>query len=169
MDRITKVVTINGNDVQFPRLTLRDLGPVADIVVAGYEKQARALAQEQGVTGLDLYNVLITIRMNRPTYAELYNNNAPQTDTVVALITVSCRKAGKTQSEIDSILDAISIPDAMILGKQLILDVQDRVVAPSPLPPAPSTGADQKSGPEIPASGNLENTPHFPLGQTSTT
>lgn len=165
MDRITKVVTIDGNDVQFPRLTLRDMGPVADIVVAGYEKQARALAQEQAVTGLDLYNVLITIRMNRPTYAELYNNNAPQTDTVVALITVSCRKAGFDQAKIDSILDAISIPDAMMLGKLLILDVQEKLEKPLPLPVPPSIGGDQKNGPEMAASGNPANIPHFPLGQ----
>ncbi len=122
----TKVLVLDDDTkVVFTRLTLKDLFSICDEIQGFREKELRELCKTEDLDVYQTLNVIMDLRRNRPTLADVLTS-AGSPKGAEKLLKVSLAKGGVSDKDADVLIEKIGIPDCTDTARMLVLDVQEK-------------------------------------------
>jgi hypothetical protein len=125
MESICKVVHLDNDErVEFPRLSLEELFSIGEDISSQREREVEQLGRQDKLDKLDISNLKLEMRLKKPSIQEILALcHTPQIASKV--LRTSLNKAKVDPKQHAEIISQLAIPDALVLAKNLVLDVQD--------------------------------------------
>ncbi len=126
--QIARKETIGDVEVEFPRLTVSDLGSISADIVNERKNKAKQIAKDAnyvmvsgqaGIGPFELFSIMQEIEDKVPSVSELYSR-AHTSSGAIYTIKVSLKKSGKNDEQIKVILDNMDAVETIDIAKDLI-------------------------------------------------